>query len=155
MYLSPFVVALGMPFIARTRSGLTAAGAGLALAFGGVVWAFAEGFAAPAAGPQQWLGDALGIAAAVLWGLTTLVLRGSRLANALPEKTLLYQLAVSGLALTLASPWPRGWPRAATLRRCRWAHWASRPWWSASPATWCGSGWCATTRPRAWRPSRC
>jgi drug/metabolite transporter (DMT)-like permease len=39
----------------------------------------------------------------VLWGLTTLVLRASRLNTALPEKTLLYQLLVSGLALAAAS----------------------------------------------------
>jgi drug/metabolite transporter (DMT)-like permease len=103
LYLAPFVVALGMPFIARNErlSGVQAAG--LALAFGGVVWAFAEGFTRPAAGPLQWLGDALGIAGAVLWGATTLVMRASRLATALPEKTLLYQLVISGVALTAAS----------------------------------------------------
>ena len=50
--------------------------------------------------PECW--NKMGLAAAVLWGCTTLVLRGSRLATALPEKTLLYQLAVSGVALTAA-----------------------------------------------------
>jgi drug/metabolite transporter (DMT)-like permease len=35
--------------------------------------------------------------------LTTLVLRGSRLSSALPEKTLLWQLMVSALALGLGS----------------------------------------------------
>lgn len=123
IYLSPFVVALGMPFLsARERLSRGQLG-GLVLAFAGVAWAFAEGFTAPALGPRQWLGDALGIAAALLWGLTTLVLRGSRLATALPEKTLLWQLAVSGVALTAASAlagevWPRtltaaaAWPLA-------------------------------------------
>ncbi len=103
LYLSPFVVALGMPFIARNERLSAVQAAGLALAFGGVVWAFAEGFTRPAAGPRQWLGDALGIAGAVLWGATTLVMRASRLATALPEKTLLYQLVISGVALTAAS----------------------------------------------------
>jgi drug/metabolite transporter (DMT)-like permease len=103
LYLSPFVVAVGMPFIARNERLAPAQVAGLVLAFAGVVWAFAEGFAAPSAGPRQWLGDALGIAAAVLWGATTLVMRASRLATALPEKTLLYQLAFSGVALLAAS----------------------------------------------------
>ncbi|RVT52475.1 DMT family transporter [Rubrivivax albus] len=111
IYLSPFVVALGMPFIAANERLDRWQAAGLVAAFGGVVWAFAGGFTAPTAGPQQWWGDALGMVAALLWGLTTLVLRGSGLATALPEKTLLYQLAVSGLALTAASfavgePWP-------------------------------------------------
>ena len=113
LYLAPFVVALGMPFIARSERLSAWQGCGLALAFGGVVWAFAEGFVARSAAPLQWLGDALGIAAAVLWGLTTLVLRASRLASALPEKTLLYQLVISGVALLLASALStETWPRA-------------------------------------------
>lgn len=103
LYLSPFVVALGMPLVARSERLDTMQTLGLVVAFAGVVWAFAEGFVAPAAGPRQWLGDALGIAAGVLWGLTTLVLRGGRLANALPEKALLYQLGVSAVALAAAS----------------------------------------------------
>lgn len=103
IYLAPFVVALGMPLISRSERLQPAQLLGLLLAFGGVVWAFFEGFDAPAAGPRQWLGDALGIAAALLWGLTTLVLRGSRLASVLPEKTLLWQLVVSALALGLGS----------------------------------------------------
>lgn len=103
IYLSPFVVALGMPFISRRERLAPLQVVGLVVAFAGVVWAFAEGFTKPAYGPRQWLGDALGIAAAVLWGGTTLVLRGSRLATAAPEKTLLWQLAVSGVALAAAS----------------------------------------------------
>jgi drug/metabolite transporter (DMT)-like permease len=103
IYLAPFVVALGMPFISRAERLNSRQVAGLLAAFGGVVWAFSEGFVRPAAGPRQWLGDALGIAAAMLWGLTTLVLRASRLSSAAPEKTLLWQLGVSGAALTLAA----------------------------------------------------
>lgn len=121
LYLSPFVVALGMPFIARHESLHAPQVAGLALAFAGVVWAFAEGFARPAAGPLQWLGDALGIAAAVLWGLTTLTLRGSPLSTAAPEKTLLYQLGISGLALTAASLFSaEAWPAPASLAGLSW-----------------------------------
>lgn len=103
LYLAPFVVALGMPLISRQERLAPAQWVGLVVAFGGVVWAFAEGFAAPSAGPKQWIGDALGMVAAVLWGATTLVLRATKLASALPEKTLLYQLVVSGVALTAAS----------------------------------------------------
>ncbi len=112
IYLSPFVVALGMPFIAKSERLSGWQLAGLAAAFAGVASAFAEGFTQPAAGPRQWLGDSLGIAAGVLWGATTLVIRGSALGHASAEKTLLYQLAISGVALTAASllqgtPWPR------------------------------------------------
>ncbi len=123
IYLAPFVVALGMPLISRQEGlGLWQA-LGLVGAFSGVVWAFAEGFVAPAVGPLQWLGDALGLLAAVLWGLTTLTLRATSLTRALPEKTLMYQLLVSGLALGAASlvageAWPQrltaaaAWPLA-------------------------------------------
>jgi drug/metabolite transporter (DMT)-like permease len=117
IYISPFVVALGMPFIATSErlSGMQIAG--LVTAFAGVAWAFSEGFSQPAAGPHQWLGDALGVAAGVLWGATTLAIRGSRLAAASAEKTLLYQLTISGVALAAAAlvvgqPWA---PRLAPL----------------------------------------
>jgi len=111
IYLSPFVVALGMPFIAKSERLSPPQTIGLLLAFAGVAWAFAEGFSKPAAGARQWFGDALGVLGAVLWGATTLVIRGSRLATASAEKTLFYQLAVSGLALAAAAwavgePWP-------------------------------------------------
>jgi drug/metabolite transporter (DMT)-like permease len=88
---------------------------GLAAAFAGVAWAFAEAFSPTAAAPtQQWLGDALGVAAALLWGATTLAIRATPLSAASAEKTLLYQLAVSALLLALAAPlagesWPVRW----------------------------------------------
>ena len=111
IYLSPFVVALGMPFIAPAERLTLRQLAGLALAFGGVAWAFAEGFQQPAAGPRQWFGDALGVLAAVAWGATTLCIRASRLGSVAPEKTLLYQLAVSALLLGAAAAWSgERWP---------------------------------------------
>lgn len=114
IYLSPFIVALGMPFIARGERLNRLQLAGLVVAFAGVAWAFAEGFTAPvdpAATPLQWVGDSLGVIAAVLWGATTLSIRGSRLGSVAPEKALFYQLGISGLALTAAAalapaPWP-------------------------------------------------
>jgi drug/metabolite transporter (DMT)-like permease len=115
VYLAPFVVALGMPFIARGERLSPGQWAGLAGAFGGVVLAFSEGLFEPVAGlgPRAWIGDLLGVAAAVLWGATTLVLRATRLGDALPEKTLLYQLVVSALALLAASAWAgEAWPRS-------------------------------------------
>lgn len=111
IYMSPFVVALGMPLLSRSERLSVPQWAGLALAFLGVAWAFAEGFAPGAvAPPRQWLGDALGLGAALLWGATTLAIRGTALA----EKTLLYQLAVSGALLALAAVaagerWPATW----------------------------------------------
>ena len=103
IYIAPFVVALGMPFIARSERLSRRQMVGLGVAFSGVAWAFEEGFSAPAAGPRQLLGDALGVAAGVLWGATTLAIRASRLSGASAEKTLLYQLGVSGAILTIAA----------------------------------------------------
>ena len=103
IYISPFIVALGMPFIARAERLSKLQMAGLLLAFAGVAWAFAEGFTAPAAGPHQLLGDALGVVAGVLWGATTLAIRGSALSSASAEKTLWYQLAISGVLLVAAA----------------------------------------------------
>ena len=119
IYISPFVVALGMPFIARAEALSRLQLAGLLLAFVGVAWAFAEGFTTPAAGPHQLLGDSLGVAAGVLWGATTLAIRGSKLAGASAEKTLLYQLAVSGVVLTVAAV-VVGTPVPARLSALAW-----------------------------------
>lgn len=114
IYLSPFIVALGMPLIARDETLDRWQLLGLMVAFAGVSWAFLGGFTAPAVGPLQWLGDTLGVLAALFWGLTTLVLRGSRLATALPEKALMYQLLVSALALGAGAVWA-GESRPASL----------------------------------------
>jgi drug/metabolite transporter (DMT)-like permease len=103
LYISPFVVALGMPLIARSERLGALQSAGLVLAFAGVAWAFSEGFSRPAAGPRQWVGDGLGVLAGVIWGATTLAVRATRLTQASAEKTLLYQLAVSALVLLVAA----------------------------------------------------
>ncbi len=103
IYISPFVVALGMPLIARSERLSPLQVVGLVIAFAGVAWAYAEGFSRPAAGPRQSLGDGLGVLAGVLWGATTLAIRGSALGQASAEKTLFYQLAISALVLVAAA----------------------------------------------------
>jgi drug/metabolite transporter (DMT)-like permease len=120
IYIAPFVVALGMPFITRAEKLGPAQLAGLVLAFAGVAWGFAEGFSRPAAGDRQWLGDALGVAGGVLWGATTLTVRATRLASASAEKTLLYQLVVSGLVLAPAAL-VAGQPWAPVISPLTWA----------------------------------
>jgi drug/metabolite transporter (DMT)-like permease len=120
IYISPFVVALGMPFIAKSEKLKRTQMAGLVIAFAGVAWGFAEGFTRPAAGDRQWLGDSLGVLAGVLWGATTLAIRGSKLSSTSAEKTLLYQLAISGTALALAAA-VTGTAWAPTLSALTWA----------------------------------
>ena len=114
IYLSPFVVALGMPFIAASERLQARQVAGLVLAFGAVAWAFSEGFGHASGSGLQWFGDLLGLLSAVFWGGTTLAIRGTKLSQASAEKTLLYQLTISGVALTLAAiavgePAPLAW----------------------------------------------
>ncbi len=120
IYISPFVVALGMPFIAHAERLSRVQVAGLLIAFAGVAWAFAEGFTKPAAGAHQLLGDGLGVLGGVLWGATTLAIRGTRLSGAPAEKTLLYQLAISG-ALLLPAAIVRGAPLPTRLSVLAWA----------------------------------
>jgi drug/metabolite transporter (DMT)-like permease len=125
IYLSPFVVALGMTRIGGSERLAGRQWLGLIAAFAGVAWAFADGFGAAAAARVgtdrlQWLGDGLGAAAALLWGATTLVIRGTRLATAPAEATLQYQLIVSGAVLAVAAAlsgerWPLPLPAGAAV----------------------------------------
>ena len=101
IYMAPFVVALGLPrFVPAERLSRLQL-FGLACAFAALAFAFQEGFTSPRR--SQWLGDALALMAAFLWGATTLVIRATRLTSASPEKTLFYQLAVSAVAMLVAS----------------------------------------------------
>jgi drug/metabolite transporter (DMT)-like permease len=102
LYTSPFVVALLLPRLVPSERLRPLQWAGLAIAFAAVAVAFSEGFAG-AATARQLRGDALALAAGTLWGLTTLVIRGSRLATASAEKTLFYQVAVTAAVAPLLS----------------------------------------------------
>ncbi len=112
IYFAPFIVALGMPFISKAERLSALQSAGLVLAFAGVASAFAEGFTQPAIGPTQWMGDALGVMAAGFWAATTLSIRATKLGRASAEKTLAYQLGVSGVLLGLGALWHGDtWPQ--------------------------------------------
>jgi drug/metabolite transporter (DMT)-like permease len=113
---SPFVVALVLAWLVPAERLRPVQILGLAIAFGGVAFAFAE--PAPRAEGWPWLGDALILVAAALWGLTTVIIRFSSLRNAAPEKTLAYQLLVSALlspaaAWVSGAPWPTAWSALA------------------------------------------
>lgn len=101
IYTAPFVVAIGVHFLLPGEILGRWQVAGLTCAFLGVVIAFADNLALPAG--DQWIGDLLAFGAALLWGATTLVIRMTCLARIAATKTLLYQLGVSALGLTLAS----------------------------------------------------
>ncbi len=110
LYLAPFVVAIGMPFISASERLRPIQVIGLCLAFGGLAATFHEGFAAGSGAPKgQWLGDLLAVGGAVFWGMTTLIVRASPLSHAAPERTLFAQLAISAPLMGAAS-WLAGEP---------------------------------------------
>jgi len=102
LYTAPFFVALGahrfVPGERIRRMQLV----GLICAFAGVVLAVSDGLSLPTA--HALIGDAMMLVAAILWAATTVVIKATKLARIAPEKTLAYQLAVSGIALTLLAP---------------------------------------------------
>lgn len=100
IYLTPVLTALGLHFLVRGERLVPGQWIGVLLAFGGLVLAFWEGFAA---GAGTWLGDLFGLIAAVLWAATTVLIRASGLARITATKTLFYQLAVSAVMLLAAS----------------------------------------------------
>lgn len=101
LYTSPFVVALLLPRLVPVERLRGVQWLGLAIAFAAVFVAFSESFGHGS--PGQLYGDALALAAGVLWGLTTLVIRATRLGSASAEKTLFYQLAVTAAVVPLLS----------------------------------------------------
>ncbi len=108
LYTSPFVVALLLPRFVPSEKLRGVQWLGLCLAFGAVAVAFSESLGHTS--PNQLLGDAMALAGGTLWGLTTLVIRTTRLASASPEKTLFYQVAVTALvAPTLSAVLGETW----------------------------------------------
>ncbi len=101
LHCAPFVAAYGEHMLVPGHRlttlkvvGLCAAFAGLAVALGGDLATMSR---------QSLTGDILCLVAGVAWGLTTVIVRASRLVTAPAEKTLLYQLAVSAPLLLVAS----------------------------------------------------
>ncbi len=110
LYTAPFVVALLLPRLVPTERLRSTQWAGLVIAFAGVTLAFAEGLFGHTVLPRQLRGDAIALTGGLLWGLTTLVIRSSRLITVSAEKTLFYQVAVTAavaplLSLALGETW--------------------------------------------------
>jgi drug/metabolite transporter (DMT)-like permease len=101
IYLAPFFTALGLQWLVPGEHLNARQWTGIALAFLGVVIAFADGFSA--AQGETLVGDAFGVIAAALWAATTVLIRSTRLGSTSAAKTLFYQLVVSALALPLVS----------------------------------------------------
>jgi drug/metabolite transporter (DMT)-like permease len=101
VYLAPVFTALGLAFLIPGERLKPLQWAGILVAFAGMATAFAEGFGS--AQGSTWKGDLMGMTGALLWALTTILVRTTVLSNAPAAKTLLYQLAFAGATLPLVS----------------------------------------------------
>jgi drug/metabolite transporter (DMT)-like permease len=105
LYTAPCFTALGLHFFVAGERLRRTQWAGIFVAFAGIALAFADGFMHGHAGGHGRAtlagvaGDALGVLGGIAWAATTVVVRATRLAYASASKTLLYQLAVSAVAL--------------------------------------------------------
>ncbi|MDP9107724.1 MAG: DMT family transporter [Pseudomonadota bacterium] len=98
LYTAPIFTVLGLHWLVPGERLHARQWFGIVLAFAGIALAFASGFERQA-GPGSVIGDAMGVLAGILWAASTLVIRRSRLSDAPPTKTLLYQLGISALIL--------------------------------------------------------
>lgn len=106
LYTAPFWVALLLPLRVTSERLRWQQWMGLVLAFVAVGYALKEGWQggpSPAGDVPGWLGDVLALGAGALWGLTTVVIRSTRLVQVSAEKLLYYQVAVSAFVLPFVS----------------------------------------------------
>ncbi|MFZ4808089.1 MAG: DMT family transporter [Hyphomicrobiaceae bacterium] len=101
LHAAPFVAAIGEHLLVPGHRLTPVRMLGLLAAFVGLAVAFGEGLVGAAA--TSVTGDLLCLAGGILWGVTTIVIKATSLRRAPAEKILLYQLAVSAVALPLAS----------------------------------------------------
>lgn len=99
LYTAPIFSALGLHLMLPCERLRRLQWLGIALCFGGVVMAFGVGGNWAQIDAGMLLGDALGLCAGMAWGMTTVVVRGSRLSEAPAGLTLFYQLAVAFVLL--------------------------------------------------------
>ena len=102
LYTSPFWVAVLLPRFVPSEKLRKVQWIGLVIAFSAVGIAFSEAFL-HGSGPGQWKGDAMGLAAGMFWGLTTIAIRTTKIATVAAEKSLFYQLSVTALVCPLLS----------------------------------------------------
>ena len=102
LYTSPFWVALLLPRFVPSETMRGLQWLGLFIAFAAVGVAFSEAFQHSST-PGQWKGDAMGLAAGMFWGLTTIAIRTTKVASIPAEKSLFYQLSVTAVVCPLLS----------------------------------------------------
>ncbi len=95
LYASPFVVALGAHYLLPNERMGIAQVTGLLCAFAGLVLALRDSLSVPSS--TALIGDLMMLVAAILWAVTTLVIKKTSLMKIHSAKTLAYQLGVTAL----------------------------------------------------------
>ncbi len=98
VYMAPCFTAIGLAWFVPGERMNAKQWAGVLLAFGGLVLAFADSLLSSRA---TLLGDAFGLIAGIFWSATTVLIRSTRLAGVSAGKTLFYQLGVSAVMLAV------------------------------------------------------
>jgi drug/metabolite transporter (DMT)-like permease len=94
LYTAPCFTVLGLHFFVPGERMGWRQGAGVLLAFAGLILAFIDKSAG-----GSLLGDAFGVLAALFWAATTVLIRATALAKITATKVLLYQLVVSAAVM--------------------------------------------------------
>lgn len=103
LYTAPIYTALALQWLQPSERMRPHHWIGILIAFAGIVLALTGGsFLAGTAQTTLW-GDLLGLIAGALWGACTVLVRCSKLAEASPPKTLIYQLIAAFILLLIAS----------------------------------------------------
>ena len=97
LYTAPIFSALALHLLLPSERLQRLQWLGIGVCFMGICIAFGGSF--DGLNRDILLGDGLGLLAGLSWGLTTVVVRGSRLSEAPPALTLFYQLAVAAVLL--------------------------------------------------------
>jgi drug/metabolite transporter (DMT)-like permease len=106
LYMSSFFVAIGAHIFVANDKLTVRKIIGLGCAFSGVMLVMVgkPNTGANLPTPEQmFTGDMLCLLAAVAWAATTLVVKATKLKNAMPEKNLIYQIGFSSVILLVAS----------------------------------------------------
>ena len=101
LYTAPIFTALGVNWLLPSERLRPLQWLGIFLAFLGIAFSFAGGISFADMDRDMLLGDIYGILAGMAWGVTTVVVRGSRLSEAPVTLTLFYQLIVGFVGLLL------------------------------------------------------
>lgn len=102
LHAAPFVAAAGEHILipGHRLSGMRVLG--LVAAFGGLALAISEGLAVSGGGATL-MGDLLCLFGGIMWGMLTVVVKATPLGRIAPERSMLYQLAVSAVILMALS----------------------------------------------------